>query len=161
MPFRFDCRRMLLLLYTCMCWVFWDRLAECQPPLLSLQIYALQYCWCWQKVWTCLTMQQSMKPSWVRGGSLSQVPNWEVISEFQLSVKIMSSKLTNMEMIHPDRKFQFFMSHFHHIFSGNLVYMPSIWCERYPWHLFCNKLGQVMDLVLFLLYLLCWPCTWL
>lgn len=100
-------------------------------------------------------MQQSMKPFWVRGGSSSQVPNLEVISEFQLSIKMMALRHTNMEMIHPVHKFQLFMSHIHYIFSGNLVYMPSIWCERYLWHSFCSKLGQVMDLVLFSL----WPCN--
>lgn len=33
-----------------------------------------------------------------------------------------------------------------------------IWHERYLWHPFYRKLGQLIDLVLFFLYFLCWPC---
>lgn len=45
-------------------------------------------------------MQQSVKPLWVREGSLSQVPNLEGISEFQLPLEMMSSKHANMALIH-------------------------------------------------------------
>lgn len=44
-------------------------------------------------------MQQSIKPLWVREGSLSQVPNLESISEFQLPLELRSSKHASMAMI--------------------------------------------------------------
>lgn len=39
-----------------------------------------------------------------------------------------------------------------------LYALYGIWHERYLWHPFYRKLGQLIDLVLFFLCLLYWPC---
>lgn len=98
-------------------------------------------------------MQQSVKkPLWVRGGSLSHGPNLEGISEFQLPVKIMSSKHANtavmcsvLEPCLPQ-------------LSRELgVYAP--FGGEGIWHPFYRKLGQLTDTALHFLHLLCWPCN--
>lgn len=84
---------------TLMYWAFWDRLRtlKAKPPCVHCRFVCSVPLVL--TVWTCLTMQQSMKPLWVRAGSLSQVPNLEGISEFQLPLEMMCSKHANMALI--------------------------------------------------------------
>lgn len=78
-------------------WVFWDRLRTLKAKPLHFHCrFVFSVPLVLTDVWTCLTMQQSVKPLWVRGGSLSHMPNLKGISEFQLPLKIMSSKHANL-----------------------------------------------------------------